>query len=473
MSAEMTSMQRVLATMAHREPDRVSLLLATTMHGARELVLLDTDPASDGDARLKEMSNAVGLPASRVVVSLDFVRERLGSVIENWRARAAVRNEKRLREDADQTALLDLMARLSAAQQESEIIAETCGIFTMLFAPAKLFYFSVEHGQWCIPENASSSATDEVKRLSGAYAWTQSERGFMVRVCRGEQPLAVLYADDLAFPEYKERYLNMALSLAGIIALAIEGARTRRILVEAEKMASLSVLVAGVAHEVNTPVGVCLATATTLEAQMHTLAAKFANRTMTHSDLNRYLESASAEVKLIVSNLERMGGIIDAFRKVAIERTQPAKKWFVFRGLIEQAIAATGKGELGDALAVAIACDPTLAIHGYSSDWTSIVSNLYTNALRHAFRGRASGSIRITARTEAKELIFEFDDDGAGIAPEVLKHIFDPFYTTDMQHGMGLGMHLVYNLARKYLGGTIVCESTQGAGTHVRIAVPL
>lgn len=441
---------------------------------ARKLVLLDTRPDGKGGAWLEKMSEAVGLPASRVAVGLDEVRKRLRPVVCQWRERGKPGSDgAKLREDADLAATLELMAQIAVVSQESEVAAQIREIFLMLFAPARLHYFPAERGVLQIPDDAPAAVAQEAVQFAGAYAWTASGRGFLVRLNRGEQTLAVVVAEDLAFPEYKDRYLTMALSLAKVSALALESARNRRSLIEAEKMASLSVLVAGVAHEVNTPVGVCLAAASTLESQLSSLSAKFTERSMKQSDLSRYLEASSAETHLIVSNLERMGRIIESFRKAAVERTQPVKKPFLFRAMLEQSIELLGTGTLGSGLTVIIDCDPKFMVQSYVGDWASIITNLYTNALRHAFKDRDHGEIRIAARVEGKELVIEFADDGVGLQPEVRKRIFDPFYTTDMQRGMGLGLHLVYNLVRRCLGGTIVCESTPGAGALFRIVSPL
>lgn len=439
---------------------------------AHELVLLDTRPVGDGDIRLAEMSRAVGLPARRIPLGLDVVREHLRREVAEWRAQAEPAQDQRLHADADLAAALDLMARLTAAGEEPEVLEEICAVFAMLFAPASLVCFPVERDEVKAVEGAAEPAFEEARRLSGAYAWTASGRGFLVRLCRGEQTLGIVFADELAFPEYKERYLSMALALGHVAALALDGARSRRILLEAEKMASLSILVAGVAHEVNTPVGVCLATASTMELQLKSVAEKFSARTMTQSDLNRYLDAASSEVHLIVGNLERMGRIIESFRAAAAERVRPAKKVFRLRTVIEQSVAALGQGGLGDALCVQIHCDADLAIESSAGDWSTIFTNLYSNALRHAFKGRARATVTITARVDGGDLLVDFEDDGLGVSPEVRKHIFDPFFTTDMQRGMGLGLHLVYNLVRQCLKGSIACESTQDVGTRFRIVVP-
>jgi signal transduction histidine kinase len=120
-----------------------------------------------------------------------------------------------------------------------------------------------------------------------------------------------------------------------------------------------------------------------------------------------------------------------------------------------------------------IDCDPTLEIDGVPADWASIFINLITNSLQHGFRQREQGVIGIRiARDARNRLCIDFRDDGSGIEAEALARIFDPFFTTDQQGGMGLGMHLVYNLVTHRMGGLIRCNSAAGEGAHFHIEVP-
>jgi signal transduction histidine kinase len=114
-----------------------------------------------------------------------------------------------------------------------------------------------------------------------------------------------------------------------------------------------------------------------------------------------------------------------------------------------------------------------LEIESYADDWHTIFLNLISNSLRHGFKGRAGGLIRIHIAVQSNRLKLDYSDDGNGIAPEVLARIFDPFFTTDLQQGMGLGMHLVYNLITHRLGGSIDCDSQSGLGVSFHITIPL
>jgi signal transduction histidine kinase len=120
-----------------------------------------------------------------------------------------------------------------------------------------------------------------------------------------------------------------------------------------------------------------------------------------------------------------------------------------------------------------VQCEEALEIESYPGDWASIFTNLITNSLRHGFKGRAQGRVEITATTADGLLQVDYADDGIGLSNEAQARIFDPFYTTDLQHGMGLGMHLVYNLVTQRLGGSIVCDSRSSLGARFHIETPL
>ena len=238
-------------------------------------------------------------------------------------------------------------------------------------------------------------------------------------------------------------------------------------------MASLPVLVAGVAHEINTPVGVGLAAASILEKQSAGLALRFSERHMTQSDLTTYLSAAQEEASLIRSNLERIGTLIDAFRQVAVQGRLPEKHRFRVGAMFRNILATQGEQLALRNIEVALDCDDKLEIESVAADWTSILSNLVANSLQHGFRNRERGRIAIGVTATATQLRIDYADDGRGMTATARARIFDPFFTTDMQNGMGLGMHLVYNLITHRFGGHIACASEPDKGAQFHIEVPL
>jgi signal transduction histidine kinase len=423
------------------------------------------------------LATAVGLPSRRIAVGLDHIRALLARIVLEWRLegeRAAWQDSERRhrRELADQVSAMDLLGRLARTRQEAEVIAAIEDVFRMLFAPATWHYLRVESGQPQIDHAIPAGMLAEIRQLHSVWAWTSSGQGFLLRISSDDKVLGLIAVDGLAFPEFRERYLNLALAISGVCALAIDNARTRKRLAETEKMASLGILVAGVAHEINTPVGVGLAASSTLQEQSEGLALRFAERRMTQSDLQTYLSAAREEAALIRSNLERIGRLTDAFRQVAVEGKQPEATRFRFKAAIEDVVTSLGARMAPDRVELKLNCDDALELDSVPGDWASIFTNLFTNSLQHGFRGRDHGRIEVDVAIREGRLTVDYSDNGNGMATETRNRVFDPFFTTDLQQGMGLGMHIVYNLVTQRFGGEIACDSEPGAGAHFHIEVP-
>ena len=445
---------------------------------AKELVLLDTGVEGDCIPHFTELKAAINLPVRRVPVGLDHIRGLISHLVLEWRQeglRQELRQQARNHsaELADHKSAMDMLSRLAKSQHEDEAIAAIGELFQMLFAPKSVYYLRVERDiatpQGQIPPELRHSMDE----LMSDYDWTPDGQGFLLKIVHGDTLLGKVAVHCLAFPDQRERYLNMALAVVGVCGLAIDNARNRRRLLEAEKMASLGYLVAGVAHEINTPLGVGLAAASTLQERSHDLASRFADRSMTKSDLNDFLGTATSSTRLINDNLQRIGQLINSFRQVAVEGESPLKQRVNIKDCIEQVIQSLGERLSADRYMVNINCEPTVEIESFSSDWVTIFANLIGNSLKHGFKGREQGSIDIQVGIDNKHLQVEYRDDGVGMADEVLARLFEPFFTTNLQQGMGLGMHLVYNLISQRLRGTILCDSEPGRGVRFFIEAPL
>ena len=446
---------------------------------AREIVLVDAGIDADATARLAEFGAAAGLPVRRLDVGLDHVQLRLARLLFERQLRqqqsgVAQSTRRHAAELANHVAAMDMLARLARTQVEPEAIAAIDELFHSLFAPVAVHYLRVEQEAVQATAPIPAARLEAMRRLQADYAWIADTPGFLLRIAAGAETLGVVAIEGLAFPEHRERYLNLALAVTGVCSLAIANARHRRRLVEMEKMASLAYVVAGVAHEINTPLGVVLTASSALQARARDLAERYAARSMTRADLESYLGSAASGAGLIRQNLDRIGRLVDAFREVAVDRTLPERTIFRLRACIGEVVRSFGERLPAESISVAIDVPPELAIDGAPADWSTIFANLIGNSLQHGFRGRAQGAIAVTAATtEDGRLRVAYRDDGAGMEPATCARVFDPFFTTDMQHGMGLGMHLVYNLITHRLGGMIACESSPGAGVCFRMDVPL
>ena len=244
-------------------------------------------------------------------------------------------------------------------------------------------------------------------------------------------------------------------------------------LIEAEKMAALGNLVAGVAHEVNTPVGVAVTAASHLEERTQTLSADLAAGSLKKSDLEKYTKQAGDSAAMILSNLRRAGDIIQSFKQVAVDQSSEEKRRFNFKDYLEDVLLSLHPTLKKTNFLVEVDCPEDLVLESFPGAVSQIVTNLVMNSLVHGFEGRDKGSIRIEVSEAADEITFKYRDDGRGMDPESLKRIFEPFYTTKRtEGGSGLGMHIVYNLVLQTLGGRIEADSALGEGIYFAIHFP-
>jgi len=446
---------------------------------ATELVWLDTGVDPQADQKAAELRAVVTLPLRRIAVGLDMVRLHLARWVLEWRQhRERLERQKQdqlhASELADTVAAMDMLTRLAQSQPEERVILGIAELFQMLFAPKAVHYLRMERDM-ALPQTAIPD--DFMERMQGLrQPWqiTPDGQGFMLRITSGNEALGVIAVDHVSFPNYLNRYLNLALAVTGVCGLAIENARNRRRILELDKMASLGVIVAGVAHEISTPLGVGLTAASALQIQTRDLGKRFAEHSMTQSSLVNYLQNTELECELMLTNLTRIGQLVDAFRRTSVnEPPTTVKQVFRLKECLDQVILGLGERAPADRVTVRLLCDPRIELEGQPSDWNSIVANLINNSIIHGFKGREHGVIIIQASLDSRNLRIDYHDDGVGMAPDTLTRLFDPFFTTDLQHGTGLGMYLVYNLVTQRMGGYIQCESRVGEGVHFRIEVPL
>lgn len=245
-------------------------------------------------------------------------------------------------------------------------------------------------------------------------------------------------------------------------------------LVESEKMASLGQLVAGVAHEVNTPLGVALTASSYQELQTQELRSELAAGALTRSSIGAFVESMSTSSELIQRNLQRAAHLVQSFKQVSVDRTSDGRRKFELNAFAEELVASLRTLWRHRSVEVSIACDSGLLMDSFPGALGSVLTNLIQNALVHAFAADAAGRIDLLIRAQgADQVLLSVSDNGAGIDADKLGKIFEPFYTTRRgQGGTGLGLHVVYNLVTQKLGGRVDVSSQRGAGSCFRVVLP-
>ncbi|MEA2890172.1 MAG: hypothetical protein QOI05_965 [Bradyrhizobium sp.] len=246
-------------------------------------------------------------------------------------------------------------------------------------------------------------------------------------------------------------------------------------LIDAERLAALGGLVAGVAHEVNNPIGISLTVASSFARRTDQFDAEMRSATpLRRSQLEEFVRSSRDASQQLVGNLHRAAELIQSFKQVAVDRSHAERRQFSLGEATDQIIASLRPVLKRSPITLSVDVPEGLVVDGFPGSYGQILTNLFLNAANHAFPGGRSGAITISAKPRGNDDIeIIFADNGAGMTPDVQRQAFDPFFTTRRNEGgTGLGLHIVYNLVTQQLGGRMMLESRLGQGTTFRIIMP-
>ena len=249
----------------------------------------------------------------------------------------------------------------------------------------------------------------------------------------------------------------------------------QRQIVENEKMASLGDMVAGVAHEVNTPIGLGITASTMMLDRLAVIDQQFRDKTLKASAMERFINESRENLNIIYRNLDRAAQLISSFKQVAVDQTSEEAREVNVKQLIEETLMSMRPRLKKVTHTINIDCPETLNVMCKAGPLNQILINLIMNSLIHAFETVENGKIDVIARlTEEQKLKIIYKDNGSGIPASIKKRIFDPFVTTKRgQGGSGLGMHLVFNLVTQALNGNIKLESEEGNGVEFTLTFPV
>jgi signal transduction histidine kinase len=246
-------------------------------------------------------------------------------------------------------------------------------------------------------------------------------------------------------------------------------------LIDAERLAALGGLVAGVAHEVNNPIGISLTVASSFARRTEMFEAELRSETgLRRSQLEDFVRTSREAASQLVGNLHRAGELIQSFKQVAVDRSHAERRLFNLSEATDQIVASLRPALKKASIALKVEVPEGLVIDGYPGSYGQILTNLFLNAANHAFADGRSGAITISAKPRGSDDVeIIFSDNGAGMTPDVQRQAFDPFFTTRRNEGgTGLGLHIVYNLVTQQLGGRMMLDSRLGQGTTFRIIMP-
>ncbi len=254
----------------------------------------------------------------------------------------------------------------------------------------------------------------------------------------------------------------------------VELRSTQKSLIDAEKLAALGGLVAGVAHEVNNPVGISLTVASSLVRRCDLFAAEAKEGSLRRSQLDEFIGHVGDAARQLVANLHRAGELIQSFKQVAVDRSHAERREFSLREATEQIVVSVRPVLRKAQVAIDIDIPPDIVMDSDPGSYGQVLTNILLNAVIHAFPDGRSGKVEVQARPlGVRHVEIVVADDGVGMSEEVRRRAFDPFFTTRRSEGgTGLGLHIIHNLVTQSLGGRLHLNSAPGRGTTIRIVLP-
>ncbi len=245
---------------------------------------------------------------------------------------------------------------------------------------------------------------------------------------------------------------------------------TQTQLIISEKLAALGELVAGVAHEINTPLGIGVTLSSYLSKLNSTLRGQFESNVLNRSELHEYLLGSEEALSLLNSNLERASSLVISFKQVAVDQASQERRRFKIRDTVLDVLKSLHPKLKNTPFTLDLECDEELEVTSYPGALSQIITNFVTNSLIHGFDDRSAGHMHIAFKRTGSSIVLLYDDNGSGIPEENLSKVFNPFFSTrKASGGTGLGLHIVHNIVTQTLGGQISLTSTYQHGVHFKI----
>jgi len=246
-------------------------------------------------------------------------------------------------------------------------------------------------------------------------------------------------------------------------------------LVESEKMAALGALVGGVAHEVNTPLGVSVTAASHLSATVQQFSRQYGQGGLTRSQMEKFLMDCTEMVEMLEINLRRAAKLVNSFKQVAVDQTFEELRHIELKEYLEEILMSLQPKFKKTQIVVSTDFEAGIRTTLFPGALAQVINNLMVNAYLHAFHnGQNSGEIVLTLRKQEEWISLNIADNGKGMSEETCLKVFEPFYTTKRNSGgSGLGMHISYNIIKQKLKGNIKCQSKLGNGTLFEILLPV
>lgn len=249
--------------------------------------------------------------------------------------------------------------------------------------------------------------------------------------------------------------------------------QTQKQLIHSEKMAALGGLVAGVAHEVNTPVGVSVTAASYLDEKNNEIIKLFEEGRLKKVEMEKYINTTMETLKILNINLARASNLVRSFKQIAVDQSLEEKRSIVIKDYVSEVLLSLNPKLKKTKHKIVVNCEDNIKIKTSPGGLSQIITNLVVNSLVHAFEENEEGTMTIDVLRENREIVIVYSDNGRGINENDIKKIYEPFFTTKRGNGgTGLGLNIVYNIVTNEYKGNIKCKSTPGIGTSFTIRIP-
>ncbi|MEA3373449.1 MAG: ATP-binding protein [Campylobacterota bacterium] len=427
----------------------------------KKLLLLDTGVDSDAIENLKEFSAFVEQPYEVLPIGLDQFKLYVTNIVGKM---DCAENSKKLKEafksSADHTMAFDLISHLNQKLDEREIIERIIEIFSMLFAPKTLFYLSIRDSKLekqFLTENVTAETIEETLKSKEQYLLKSN--GFVLQIKYNSILLGVLNIDEIAFPEYKNQYLNLAISLSGVCALAIANARnyqkTKEIesqLAQHAKLVAMGEMMGSIAHQWRQPLN-------ELNINIEMLEEFYEGGVIDEAFVEKFVSKNTETIRFLSKTITDFS---DFFR------INKQKDHFSVKEKIKNTLDIVATQLKNNNIAFDITGDD-LAVFGLPNEFQQVVLNIVNNAKDAIMEGgKSNGQIGISLSKTENDAIIEIKDNGGGIAQEILDRIYEPYFTTKEQgKGIGMGLYISKMIIEENMGGKLSARNEDGGTVFI------
>ncbi len=456
------------------------------------ILLLNTGVVNDIQNYLDEFSIFVGLPNKVLPVGTDH----LEMIIQRSLNQVKKNHEKKDSKVSDYMMMMDLLNDLAESLNEGEVINKITSLFSILFAPSTIYFLPIYNG---LPGNLISQPKTKntsiiIEELLDNNEKSDDKDELTFKLIHKNELVGIIKLKGISFPQYIDHYQNLALSVIKVCSLVISNSRTHQLiisqrdelsstlknlkdtqekLVESQKMAALGNLVAGIAHEINTPLSVGITASTGIINKVNNLEDLFFSGKLTKSSFENSLNEFRETSNLIYKNLERTSKLVQSFKKVSVDETSDRIREFDIISYINDIVVTLTPELTKKNINVIVTGSKSINTISYPGVYAQIITNLIINSITHAFKNINNPRITIDINKIDELLTLSYSDNGCGIPSSIIDKIFEPFFTTNKQEGSGLGLHITYNLVVQKLGGSIVCENKDGLLTIIKVPMKI